>query len=595
MTKYKLINQKLGSLIVIFLILLATLKFTIDNDMHRSTNGSMPGWFAAYIGSAVTSMDYNRDGRVVYKKIFNYLNSKSFIDDSTIFNVRKIPNVASEGIYYFEGYDLGQIDYVKAAFHLFGYRISSLLYLYYLILTISVVLFYACFRNNNLAIVTLLIFVISHYAIVSAAPGLGHNVKVIYSARFISVLGILPLFHLLFSSQITKHSVFSFMAMIYQSIIIIWMYFIRSSTMWIFILVFILIAINLLFLIIKLYKNKFMPTITAGHSFRVFIYQNVKQLIPFMVLFFVFVLSNSWWFYTLDKGYKAKGNGMHPKWHNIYIGMAIDPKIRMSYTNERDHFTLGKQEIDRICDWNLIQKNKKDGDIIKYYLKEFICTIPYSNLEQIVALKGIFYSYEPKDQDGYSAAFKWIKEHPEDGVLFDLVEPNTDFYNNFSWFKTHGSLYEPEVISNHLGSNRVRKFDWRSDYRWNRADKILSKVVKSVIISNTFEIAKLTFLVKPVRFLLIYFIYYMTFGNILYVILGVLMLCYLVTLLRNIPKADISTLIIVLSVPFVFSMSVCIISYPSFVSMSDQALLFTMLIYGMILLYFYKKHKVSYP
>ena len=193
--KFLKFNNSLFFLLVLIIICAAYI-LTIKTGSHISTLGSQLFWFSQELSATISKMEYNLNGYVAFNKIFFFLLNHDTINDDILNQARLLKDVDSDGIFLLTETDLGYQNYSLLAFSLFGYSISSLLYLYFTILIVSVCLYILAFKNNNIYKVILLIFLLSFLLMVAAAERLGTNVAVIYSFRFMTLLAILPLIHI---------------------------------------------------------------------------------------------------------------------------------------------------------------------------------------------------------------------------------------------------------------------------------------------------------------------------------------------------------------------------------------------------------------
>ena len=193
------------------------------------------------------------------------------------------------------------------------------------------------------------------------------------------------------------------------------------------------------------------------------------------------------------------------------------------------------------------------------------------------------YLYYSDDQDGYSAVFKWLYEHSNDGDrgVFDVVQYGTDYYNDFTWFKTHNKLYENNFYVNNHDTLNVRKFDWMTDYDRTKANDVLRKVIKSVIMTHPLQVIELTLFIKPFQFLHIYLnhyiINYIVYLTLFPSIVAISILLYSTIIVKKLSSNELNSLYGLVLIIFLFSSITMFFTYPAF-KMVDQALLFSMCI-----------------
>ena len=182
-------------LILVLIIVSVAYILAIKNGEQISTLGSHTTWFSETLAATISQIEYNLNGYVGFNKIYYFLLNHETINDDILNQARLLKDVGSDGIFTVNT-DLGYQNYSLLAFSLFGYSISSLFYLYFTILIVSVCLYILAFKNDNIYKVILLIFLLSFLLMVPAAERLGSNIAVIYSYRFMTLLAILPLIHI---------------------------------------------------------------------------------------------------------------------------------------------------------------------------------------------------------------------------------------------------------------------------------------------------------------------------------------------------------------------------------------------------------------
>ena len=578
--KFLKFNNSFFLLLVLIIISFAYI-LAIKNGSLISTQGSHVGWFSSTLAATISRMEYNLNGYVGFNKILYFLLNYETINDDILKQARLLKDVDSDGIFTVNT-DLGYQNYSLLAFSLFGYSISSLLYLYFTTLIVSVCLYILAFKNNNIYKVILLIFLLSFLLMVPAAERLGVNVAVIYSYRFMTLLAILPLIHIClyaldFNKNINTKNFFSVFSVIVQSLILVSIYHIRSTVIWMFILLFFILFINI-FIVIKDNRK------AAHQSFKVLLINFAKKSKFIFIVFFIFFIIKIIVAITIDPIYKEKNMGSHIVSHSIYLGLAIHPEIRKVYTDERD---INVDEYyDNFCKEKFIKNHYVQGEIIKYHIRKRVCEdLLYS--KEIFRYVVTYLAYQDNDQDAYSASFKWLRENGKDEYqLFDInPDEYSNYHSTYSWFKTHGGgeLFGP---LNNLKSNySYMKFSFGD------AEKILRKVVKSVLVTHPFQVFELTFIIKPIRFLYSYFKYYLKI-DIMTLIVTVTTLIYCVFLLRKSSFINIKSFSGILSLIMLFAMIPSIVTYSNPYIIAAQSLILTMCIYyliAMLLLYLCKK------
>jgi hypothetical protein len=140
------------------------------------------------------------------------------------------------------GDDLGLIDYARLGFMLFGYRVQSLYYVYFMILAASIAAFLYAFRHRPGMLALLMIacagqvfvFSSSLFDTINPASEAEPGLIAIADPRFLSSLGIIPGLHLagllLENSRSSRAEV---AGALLQCVILTFAIFIRATAVWI--------------------------------------------------------------------------------------------------------------------------------------------------------------------------------------------------------------------------------------------------------------------------------------------------------------------------------------------------------------------------
>jgi hypothetical protein len=571
----------------------------VENDMHKTTHASLHNWMANSISIAVSSAEYDLDGGLGYNEIRKILVQHGTIDDDIIEQVLVLDNVSSSGFHTsMYGVDIGFSYYCKLAFYLFGYSVASLLYLYFVFLVLSIVLFLIAFRNNDAALVFLVVFLLAYYSITSSIPDLGSNGGVIYTYRFMSILALLPIAHIglisLVDYEERKHRLryFGYVTVVLQSVIIVSMYYVRSSVGWMFIFAFIILFLNLYSSIKR--RNSphgfvgILKTRLIFHSLPKFVNKSTPVLILFGVLLVMnFMLQNN-----LSTEYADQRGGRHVFWHSVFLGQAIQPEIRAHYTNSSESH-LDKYFLDGFCaERKLLERKIYKGFSDVLGLRKQLCSRPefLSLLLEIRNKTSYYFSNTTTDQDAYSATNKWLYEHNEDEhKLFnfdrDQLVAYKDLFDRFrrnEKLKVQDSILNSALVESDVVTNP--KFDFTTDFNWSENDRILGHIVKDVIKSHPLEVIEVVFITKPVRFLSFYLNNYFIVNGIFHMIVIFVIFFLLTSIKKDMGTDDVKKLVRFLFVMFICSMTIPIVIYPAPHLISDQAIIVTTLIYLSIII-----------
>ena len=358
-----LFNTKYFTLFTIIFILLATISFTINEKMHKSTNGTLPNMISNYLGVVITNYKYGRTGYVGYADIRNMLrNERNIIDDNAIESALNIKKLSTKDTYTMATLDTGFVDYSLIGFYIFGPHLRSMLYLYLTILCFSVLLFFIQFGESPIARMFLMLFLVGHYTAIISIPYVDYNSGVIYNPRLIPMLGVLPLIHIFLTLTLRSHSITTFFIILIQSSIIIMVNHVRSPALWM-----------IVFLIALLLLNILTSTKKSFHLKRIFKYFRIPKnihsswkLLPVLVMFIFYKI---FFPLTLNQKYILAGEGSHfsSVWSAIFNGMAIHPQIRENYVGERE--LKLKEKSDITCS----KKGYQSGTNLVPLVRKWVC------------------------------------------------------------------------------------------------------------------------------------------------------------------------------------------------------------------------------
>jgi hypothetical protein len=96
-----------------------------------------------------------------------------------------------------QGNELGLADYMYFSFRLFGDKISSFYYFYFLIALLTCLLYALQFRNSPFLLFLLVIFLSELYFLENYATNYGLELNTIHNSRLYSGLSLLPVLHIL--------------------------------------------------------------------------------------------------------------------------------------------------------------------------------------------------------------------------------------------------------------------------------------------------------------------------------------------------------------------------------------------------------------
>jgi hypothetical protein len=129
--------------------------------------------------------------------------------------------------------ELGFADYIHFSFRLFGGRISSLYYFFYLIVAATCLVYILQFRNSPFLLFVLVIFLGELFFLENYARSYGMGMQTVFNSRLFSGLSLMPVLHVLFLHwQRQPPRVFSVAGVILQSLIFGFVLSCRTEAIW---------------------------------------------------------------------------------------------------------------------------------------------------------------------------------------------------------------------------------------------------------------------------------------------------------------------------------------------------------------------------
>jgi len=565
------------SLTLLLLIVAQTFSVALKDKMHQRIPESLDH-YAQAIGIVISHAKFDlrkytgdrNTYEVLIESGFNWENHVNPIAlNQAIQKAREVNQLGDERVLFSVG-DIGLVDYIHFAFSLFGYKVESFLYLYFLIFLIQVMFFYWQFRGNKLVMVGLFLFLLGHSITLSGLVGAGYNLWTVHNNRFLSVLGLIPIMHVCLLALTQKQTKLSgFLGVLVQILIYIFILRCRNSAFW---MVGPVLLIGGLWVLTKLNSTLF----------------NVKKvkLWPIILVGLAVIISIIAKPMTMDAGYYSEHNlASHTFWYPVYVGLAINPEIREIY-GRRD--LLKPVDADtrfyEVCDYP-----HPEDSALKAKARVFVCKNREIFKIPVIA-KGIWnrwlLNYTQRDQDGHRAVLKWLRANgKKEEHLYTFTPEDKVGYPR--WFGQCDS--EEKYLQHEPFNAKLRKYDSKKDFKWREMDKIMGEVVKGAAINHPFLALKTLFIIKPFFFLVHYLLNFAKIRSLSALILIITTFIYLSLSIRKSSLVEMQKLLGLIFGMFIFSMIVPIVAYPSPHTISEQAVVFTMCIFSLILYLLNKK------
>jgi hypothetical protein len=226
------------------------------------------------------------------------------------------------------GDDIGFVDYTKLAFHVYGYKVQSLYYIYFSVLGISIAAYLYQFRLRNSLLPLLgitcaaLVFVFESNLFDAIDPKSVTEPSSISLAdpRFLSGLAIIPGLHLAcIMLGCLRPSRVNIAIAVVQSVILVFALLIRASTVWI------VLSIVVLATLLGLSD-------LCRHRFGFTRFWSVGLLLVVWAIHVTYVAL------TLHPVYRSKGEiSHHVFWHAVFYQLQFHPQWDEKYSAQFDN------------------------------------------------------------------------------------------------------------------------------------------------------------------------------------------------------------------------------------------------------------------
>lgn len=436
--KYSQIFKNINKTQAIFLgIILAILimiwTFAINTGMHNTVPEATARHTMA-ISAAISDLKHNLKGYVGYGEVLETLASNGltinpdngghpeYLTNPTVLNnaikaASSLPEIHNQQyLHTLKHEDVGLVDYYKLSFLLFGYNIQGFLYLYFLLLFISITAFFIEFRKNYTALSILIIYLSSHYLVMSATLSIGLQLQTVHNPRFLGVLMVISMLHIIlyifenqYQDNSNKISNKSLIIVLIQIIIFSFVFRIRSSSLW---LVLWAMFAALTYLIYIYFVQK--PKLLSNKNKLKIIYLKIFPIILVILMVIINVIStplivNPW--YQNGRYLTA-----HMTWHNIYLGLASHPQLQAIYqiepTGDKAAFDAAEKYL-KSRNQKMILTQTGDYDFILYdqTIKNIVLNVlknhPKLFLEMVLMIKPKSF-FDQYFNSSYSFFNKWF-------------------------------------------------------------------------------------------------------------------------------------------------------------------------------------------
>ena len=419
-------SKTLTSGLVVMILVAATYLFAIQSEMHLFSFEPRVVHQLA-ISKAISRLKYGLAGYLGYETVFKALDYS--FDENTdawfsvdewvnvhITNALKLQNVARDRTHSLKGqFNPALVDYYSLSFLLFGYQFQSLLYFYFLLLAIQTLIFFVQFRHTDNIIAMLILFLIAHYMTLTALRFPGNQLDAPNNYRFLPVLAILPMLHIcLLSLCQRKVNTPVVLGAVTQALQLAFIIQCRTSAYWVLVPV-ACVAAWPMYLQARRRKSRVLAVTNAPPAPHWLLHSFATSWWPVLLAFGMVFLMGPFYRSQQAAVYLEDPNAAaHQFWHNVFIGLALHPDIRLEYTG---------MVPDDVSD-----RSKKENSIISK-LKSFYFKYTFEGHASdqfsfvAVAKRYAVLGKDPKNIFGANARIN------KDGVAFDWDEVQTSIFD----------------------------------------------------------------------------------------------------------------------------------------------------------------------
>jgi len=329
---------------LVCILLAAAFRVALERGLRDDIGTETWGRALFGIGAAITQLKHGGYGYTLSTVVETVLTYGGLTNDPTILapmgakfpeNLRDpaLINAAVDKAVHFKwpfnpneavrgsgGDDLGLVDYARISFLIFGYRMQSLFFTYFLIFGISAAAFLYAFRRRPALLMLLVITCVALVLVFSSSLFDHSSLGSLADPRFLSTLAIIPGMHLgCLMLNRSPPSPSNIALATIQSFTLVFAIWIRSSAVWV---VLGLAILATLVSIQALLNRRF----------------KLVQVWSFGSLVIVLALHTVWVSAMLHPIYRDKGEiSHHVFWHAVFLRLQFHPLWEQKYSSAYDH------------------------------------------------------------------------------------------------------------------------------------------------------------------------------------------------------------------------------------------------------------------
>jgi len=393
----------------------ALLGVLILTDVRLNTLGEPFGDYLMAISIAISRLVYGIKGLAGLEQVLEILKqipNVSLINLDSIAsyeNYQLMINEAIQRATLLDNINLNQIHayvndqaylyYVILAFSLFGIKIQSLSYFWLLLIFVSVLSFLVTYRKKIPSLLLLWCLLVSITLVVISNPGVGNQLITVYNYRFLPILGLIPLLHIVLSINGQQKSLINWVLILIQMLILVFVLLARGSAQWMLIP----IALSVIY---SLWSNRGKLRTDTNSPENISRTGTIaSRITPLILVLVIFLLARSTMAQFLHEEYdKELWARSHVVWHAAVVGMTTDPILMSRYVCSDEPLT------DQLMGFEQLQCDKTPRR--------------YPRL-----VYGIF--NQPSDMHGFQAAVRYLRKRGSDEQIgSEIRKPG---YFNIKW------------------------------------------------------------------------------------------------------------------------------------------------------------------
>jgi hypothetical protein len=250
--------------------------------------------------------------------------------------------------------ELGFADYIYFSFRLFGDRISSLYYFFYLIVAATCLVYILQFRSSPFLLFVLVIFLGELFLLENYARSYDMQMQTVFNSRLFSGLSLMPVLHVLFLHwQRQPPNVFSVAGVIVQSLIFGFVLSCRTEGIWQVAMAAAVVCGSGILLVLQ-WRSRKRPDLSSW----------LRLLWPALTFLIVVSAYSAVISFNADSRYALEPKA-HIVWHEILMGLlSTSPELRRDYLPD-ENLTYDDNIVYMAVDHDLKARDDASSPVVR--------------------------------------------------------------------------------------------------------------------------------------------------------------------------------------------------------------------------------------